>query len=157
MWVSECPYTPERGVACPREPPGTPGGNTRHPLMRMNQPPARTRLTIGEVFRHDDPVAHWMFSLTALAEDLEVGVEPSRQAIADGDLRALLFWHRHTATRLYEANRLVHPATSNKEIKEFVGDLLERAPGGATLSLPTAGLRPTQRRRSSRCTATYAT
>jgi hypothetical protein len=74
-----------------------------------------------------------MFSLTALAEDLEVGVEPSRHAIADGDLRALLFWHRHTATRLYEAYRLVHPTTSNREIKEFVGDLLERAPGGANL------------------------
>jgi hypothetical protein len=91
------------------------------------------RLSIGQVFKHDDPVAHWMFSLTALAEDLEVGVEPSRQAIADGELRALLFWHRHTATRLYEANRLVHPATSNNEIKEFVGDLLEHAPGGANL------------------------
>lgn len=91
------------------------------------------RLTIREVFRHDDPVAHWIFSLTALAEDLEVGVEPSRQAMAGGDLRALLFWHRHTATRLYEANRLVHPTASNDEIKEFVGDLLERAPGGANL------------------------
>jgi hypothetical protein len=91
------------------------------------------RLTIGKVFRHDDPVAHWIFSLTALAEDLAVGVEPSRQAMADGDLRALLFWHRHTATRLYEANRLVHPTASNDEIKEFVGDLLERAPGGANL------------------------
>jgi hypothetical protein len=101
-------------------------------------PPAPTqqgpgRLTIGEVFRHDDPVAQWMFSLTALAEDLEVGVEPSRQAIADGDLRGLLFWHRNTITRLYEANRLVHPTTSNNEIQEFVGDLLERAPGGANL------------------------
>ena len=78
-------------------------------------------------------MAHWIFSLTALAEDLAVGVEPSRQAMADGDLRALLFWHRHTATRLYEANRLVHPTASNDEIKEFVGDLLERAPGGANL------------------------
>jgi hypothetical protein len=92
------------------------------------------RLTIGDVFKHDDPVAHWMFSVTTLAEDLVVGVKPSRQAIADSDLRAMLFWHRHTATRLYEANRLVHPATSNDAIKEFVGDLLERAPGGADLA-----------------------
>jgi hypothetical protein len=74
-----------------------------------------------------------MFSVTALAEDLMVGIKPSQQAQADGDLRAMLFWHRHTVTRLYEANRLVHPATSNAEIREFVGDLLERAPGGANL------------------------
>jgi hypothetical protein len=95
--------------------------------------PGPGRLTIGQLFKHDDPVAHWVFSLTALAEDLGVGVEPSRKALTDGDLRALLFWHRHTATRLYEANRLVHPTTSNDEIKKFVGDLLERAPGGANL------------------------
>jgi hypothetical protein len=90
-------------------------------------------LTIGEVFGHDDPVGHWMFSVTALVEDLMVGVKPSQQAQGDGDLRAMLFWHRHAVTRLYEANRLVHPVTSNAEIGEFVGGLLERAPGGANL------------------------
>lgn len=92
-----------------------------------------SKLTIGEVFKHDDPVGHWMFSVTALAEDLMVAIKPSQQAQTDGDLRAMLFWHRHTVTRLYEANRLVHPVTSNAEIREFVGDLLERARGGANL------------------------
>jgi hypothetical protein len=109
--------------------------------------PGPGRLTIGEVFKHDDPVAHWVFSLTALAEDLEVGVEPSRQAMTDGDLRALLFWHRHTATRLYEANRLVHPS----EI--YLNARLEEP----TWSPPTAARRPKPNRRSRRCTASYAT
>jgi hypothetical protein len=102
-------------------------------MMSESQHQSLRKLTIGEVFKHDDPVGHWMFSVTALAEDLMVGIKPSQQAQADGDLRAMLFWHRHTVTRLYEANRLVHPVTSNAEIREFVGDLLERAPGGANL------------------------
>jgi hypothetical protein len=102
-------------------------------MMGESQRQSPRKLTIGEVFRHDDPVGHWMFSVTALAEDLVVGVKPSQQAQADGDLRAMLFWHRHTVTRLYEANRLVHPVTSNAEIGDFVGTLLERAPGGANL------------------------
>jgi hypothetical protein len=102
-------------------------------MMSESQHQSLRKLTIGDVFKHDDPVGHWMFSVTALAEDLMAGIEPSEQAQADGDLRAMLFWHRHTVTRLYEANRLVHPVTSNAEIRAFGGNLLERAPGGANL------------------------
>lgn len=41
------------------------------------------KLTIGEVFKHDDPVGHWMFSVTALAEDLMVGSNGWLESLAE--------------------------------------------------------------------------
>jgi hypothetical protein len=104
----------------------------------MSSPPSAgdtpdARLTIGELFPHDDLVAQWVFSLTALAEDLQVGSKPAKEATDSGDLRALLFWQRHMVTRLFEARRLVTSARIIEAIREFLGDLLERPPGGANL------------------------
>jgi hypothetical protein len=101
--------------------------------QRTSAAPHGFRVTIGELFPHDDLAAQWVFSLTTLAEDLEIGVRPSKEATDAGDLRALLFWHRHTVTRLYEARRLVTSARTIAEVREFVGDLLERPPGGGNL------------------------
>jgi hypothetical protein len=90
----------------------------------------RQRLTIGELFPADDLIAQWVFSLTGFVEDLQVGIKPAKEALEVGDLRALLYWQRHTVTRLYEARRLV---TSAREIGEFVADVLRVPPGGANL------------------------
>ncbi len=68
-----------------------------------------------------------------LAEDLQVGIKPAKEATDSGDLRALLFWQRHMVTRLYEARRLVTSARNITEVGEFVGDLLQTPPGGANL------------------------
>jgi hypothetical protein len=95
--------------------------------------PARSRLTIGELFPHDDRVAQWVFSLTAFTEDLLVGIHPTKEARDGGDLRGLLFWHRHMVTRLYEAGRLIKAARDVAEVQEFVGDLLQTPPAGTDL------------------------
>jgi hypothetical protein len=99
------------------------------------EPPStsKDRLTVGELFPAGDVLGQWVFSLTALAEDLMLGIRPSREAMADGDLRALLFWDRHMATRLYEARRLVTSAREVSEIAEFAGDLLVSPPGNVNL------------------------
>ncbi len=91
------------------------------------------RLTLGELFPAGNVVGEWVFSLTALAEDLAVGLRPSKEALTTGELRALLFWHRHMATRLYEARRLVTSARNVPEIAEFAAELLASPPGGVNL------------------------
>jgi hypothetical protein len=100
------------------------------PAMPLNPD---QQLTIGELFPHDDLIAQWVFSLTAFTEDLHVGLRPSQEAMKEGDLRAILFWHRHMVTRLYEARRLVTTARDEPNVRAFVGDLLQRPPGGADL------------------------
>jgi hypothetical protein len=91
------------------------------------------RPSIGDLFPADDLIAQWVFSLTAFAEDLQVGIKPAKEATKAGDLRALLFWQRHMVTRLFEARRLVTSAGTIEEIGEFLGDLLQKPPGGANL------------------------
>src|SRR5215216_4168571 len=86
-------------------------------------------LTIGELFPDGDPAAQWVFSLTALTEDIGVLVKSLRKAREDEDLRASLFFYRQLVTRLYEARRLATTARTVPEIASFVGDLLRRPPG----------------------------
>lgn len=95
--------------------------------------PSENRLTVGELFPQHDVVGQRVFSLTALAEDLNVGLQPSKDALATSDLRALLFWHRHLVTRLFEARRLVTTARNTPEIAEFASDLLQKPPAGVSL------------------------
>jgi hypothetical protein len=90
-------------------------------------------LTIGELFPDGDAAAQWVYSLTALAEDIGVLMKPLRKAREDDDLRASLFFYRHLVTRLYEARRVVTTARTVPEIASFVGDLLRRPPGGVDL------------------------
>jgi hypothetical protein len=91
------------------------------------------QLTIAELFPADDLIAQWVFSLTAFSEDLQVGINPAKEAMEAGDLRALLFWQRHMVTRLFEARRLITSARTIEEIGEFLGDLLKNPPGGPNL------------------------
>jgi len=90
-------------------------------------------LTIGELFPDGDLVGQWVFSLTSLTEDLNIGTQPAKQAQESGDLRGILFWHRHMVTRLYEAGRLVDAAQTIAEVRAFAGQLLHDPPGGANL------------------------
>jgi hypothetical protein len=89
-----------------------------------DQAGGRYRLTIGELFPDGDLVAQWVFSATALVEDIQVGIHPTKEAQAAGDMRAMLFWHRHLVTRLYEARRLVTTARNNQAVRDFAGPLL---------------------------------
>ena len=91
-------------------------------------------LTIGELFPDGDLVGQSrVFSLTSLTEDLNIGTQPAKQAQESGDLRGILFWHRHMVTRLYEAGRLVDAAQTIPEVRAFAGQLLHDPPGGANL------------------------
>jgi hypothetical protein len=86
------------------------------------------QLTIAELVPADDLIAQWAFSLTAFAEDLQVGIKPAKEAMEAGDLRALLFWQRHMVTRLFEARRLVTSARAIEDIGE-TGGLKRARPG----------------------------
>lgn len=92
------------------------------------------RLRIADLFPHDDVTAQWVFSVCALSEDLHIGTLPTKQAMESGDMRGLLFWYRHTVTRLYEARRLITSAREIDAVAGFVGDLLEKPPGGVDLT-----------------------
>jgi hypothetical protein len=93
----------------------------------------RHALTIGELFPDGDVAAQWVFSLTALVEDIGVLVKPLRHAQQEEDLRASLFFYRQLVTRLYEARRIATTARRVPEIASFVGDLLRQPPGGIDL------------------------
>jgi len=107
-------------------------------------------LTIGELFPDGDLVGQWVFSLTSLTEDLNIGTQPAKQAQESGDLRGILFWHRHMVTRLYEAGRLVDAAQTIPEVRAFAGQLLHDPPGGANLidayTQPAPGVQSTVQR-----------
>lgn len=90
-------------------------------------------LTIGELFPDGDAAAQWVFSLTALVEDITVLVKSLRIARDEEDLRASLFFYRQLVTRLYEARRIATTARRVPEIACFVGELLRRPPGGIDL------------------------
>lgn len=93
----------------------------------------RYALTVGEVFPDGDVAAQWVFSLTALVEDITVLTKSLRHAHETEDLRASLFFYRQLVTRLYDARRIATLARTVPEIASFVGDLLRRPPGGIDL------------------------
>jgi hypothetical protein len=90
-------------------------------------------LTIGELFPDGDAAAQWVFSVTALVEDIGVLMKALRRAGEEEDLRASLFFYRQLVTRLFEARRLATTARTVPEIANFVGDLLRRPPGSIDL------------------------
>jgi hypothetical protein len=94
----------------------------------------RHALTVGELFPDGDVVGQWVFSVTALAEDIRVLIGPLREAMDEGDLRASLFYYRQLVARLYEARRLVSAAHDIPEVTSFLGDLLQAPPGGLDLN-----------------------
>jgi hypothetical protein len=99
------------------------------------------RLTVGELFPARDIIAEWVFSVTALIEDIQVGVGPSKEAMEVGDLRAMMFWHRQLVTRLYEARRLVTIVRRNAAVKAFAESLLSLP---SLIDVNTAYTRPSK-------------
>jgi hypothetical protein len=70
--------------------------------LAMSQEP----VTVGELFPSDDPVAQWVFSLSAVAEDLSI-TEAAFQEVLDRDVGPLWtgYHFRQVIARLYEAER----------------------------------------------------
>lgn len=90
----------------------------------MSQEPVR----VGELFPPDDPVARWVFSLSAVAEDLSI-TEAAFQDVLHGG-RGPLWTGYHfgqVIARLYEAER---PIVSARQ-RDDVTALLARLPAAA--------------------------
>lgn len=102
-------------------------------------------LTVGQLFPDGDVVAQWVFSATAVAEDLSIVTKPMQAAEERQDLRALLFYYRHLVTRLYEAERLVTVAEQHTEVSSFLAGLLDRSPLGVDLREVYLPASPTER------------
>ncbi len=81
----------------------------------------KTQLTVGELFPADDVLAQWVFSLTALAEDLTAVTAIGRRVSADEpDIRIGLLYMRQMVTRLYEARRLIEVADQQPAVSHFI-------------------------------------
>jgi hypothetical protein len=78
-------------------------------------------LRLGELFPADDVAGQWVFSLSALVNDLHV-ITRRLRAVEQGDLKELLCFYRQLVTRLYEAGRLVVAIDKQPEIAAFVGE-----------------------------------
>jgi len=99
---------------------------TRRLLQEMAVARGRTRhrLTIGELFPDGDLVGQWVFSVTALSDDLMHLLPLVTEALRRGDLRSMLFHHRQLVTRVFEARRLVMATVDVPEIAAFAEGLL---------------------------------
>jgi hypothetical protein len=84
----------------------------------------RHRLTIGELFPDGDLVGQWVFSVTALSDDLMHLLPLVTEALKRGDVRSMLFHHRQLVTRVYEARRLVMATVQVPKISGFAEGLL---------------------------------
>lgn len=87
-------------------------------------------LTIGELFPADDQVAQWMFSLSAVVDDLIVlRRELNRANEPEGDFRLMMLFQRLMAVRLYEAGRLIYSIETTPGVAIFLGgrSLTERS------------------------------
>jgi hypothetical protein len=82
---------------------------------------AKPDLTIGELFAEGDLLGEWVFSLSAVADDLRE-IERRMKALHGNDLRTALLFQRLLAIRLYEARRLVYIVDDAQVIREFLGE-----------------------------------
>ena len=82
---------------------------------------AQPDLTIGELFAEGDLLGEWVFSLSAVADDLRE-IERRTQALHGNDLRTALLFQRLLAVRLYEARRLVYIVDVEQVIRESLGE-----------------------------------
>jgi hypothetical protein len=83
------------------------------------------RLTIGELFPGDDPVARWVFSATAVAEDVAIVFGAMNDAANDEHVRERIYFYRQLITRLVEARRLVLAVDKDPALTSFAGPLLQ--------------------------------
>jgi hypothetical protein len=84
------------------------------------QPPVpEFDVTVGELFPADDIVGQWVFTLNGVADDLDVVMRALKNAQADGEIQAQMFFYRLLVARLYEARRLIKARSDHPEIKDF--------------------------------------
>jgi hypothetical protein len=85
-------------------------------------------VTVGELFPADDLVAQWVFSLSAVAEDLSI-TEAAFQEVLHGDRGALWtgYHFRQVIARLYEAERPIVSAHQREEVKRFLASVPDAA------------------------------
>lgn len=83
------------------------------------------RLTIGELFPADDPVARWVFSATAVAEDIAIVFGAMNDAANAEHVRERIYFYRQLITRLVEARRLVVAVDKDPALASFAAPLLQ--------------------------------
>jgi hypothetical protein len=83
---------------------------------------------VGELFPADEIVAQWVFSLSAVAEDLSI-TEAAFQEVLHGDRGPLWTgcYFRQLIARLYEAERPIISARQREEIAAFLAELPDAA------------------------------
>ena len=81
-----------------------------------------TPVTVGEFFPADDLIAQWVFSLSAVAEDLSITEAAFQSVLHDNDGAPLWtgYHYRQVIARLYEAERPIIAARQTDKIREFV-------------------------------------
>ena len=85
-------------------------------------------VTVGELFPADDLVAQWVFSLSAVAEDLSI-TEAAFQEVLHGNRGALWtgYHFRQVIARLYEAERPIVSAHQREDVKRFLASVPDAA------------------------------
>jgi hypothetical protein len=83
-------------------------------------------VTVGELFPADDLVARWVFSLSAVLEDLAMAEEPLGEALERerGSLSSG-YHYRHLIARLYEAERPIIAALEHVEVRDFLDGIAD--------------------------------
>jgi hypothetical protein len=78
-------------------------------------------VTVGELFPADDLIAQWVFSLSAVAEDLSI-TEAAFQQVLHGGAEPLWtgYHYRQVIARLYEAERPIITARQREDVCEFL-------------------------------------
>jgi hypothetical protein len=85
---------------------------------------SRAPVTVGELFPAEDLIAQWVFSLTAVAEDLAI-TEAAFQRVLQADRGPLWsgYHYRQVVARLYEAERPVIAAVDRDDIRDFIAGI----------------------------------
>ena len=81
-------------------------------------------MTIGELFPADDLVTQWVFSLSAVVEDLSI-TEAAFQDVLHGGAGPLWtgYHYRQVIVRLYEAERPIRTARERADVGAFVAKI----------------------------------
>jgi len=84
--------------------------------------------TVGELFPADDLVAQWVFSLSAVAEDLAI-TEAAFQDVLHGDGAPLWtgYHYRQVIARLYEAERPIISTRQRDDVRAFLAEIPDAA------------------------------
>jgi hypothetical protein len=85
-------------------------------------------VTVGELFPADDLVAQWVFSLSAVAEDLSITEAAFQDALhGDGAPLWTAYHYRQVITRLYEAERPIISARQREDVRAFLAEIPDAA------------------------------